>query len=45
MPLKVWFFSHVLLTLALGARNTVPAHRGQSSVPVIETVVHGIGVS
>jgi hypothetical protein len=31
MPLKVWFFSHVSLTLALGARNSVvagaaPAH-------------------
>lgn len=25
MPLKVWFFSHVFLTLALGARNSVVA--------------------
>jgi len=25
MPLEVWFFSHVLLTLALGARNSVVA--------------------
>jgi hypothetical protein len=25
MPLKAWFFSHVFLTLALGARNSVVA--------------------
>lgn len=25
MPLKVWFFSHVFLTLALGVRNSVVA--------------------
>ena len=32
MPLKVWFFSHVLLTLALGARNSVVAGAAPASL-------------
>jgi hypothetical protein len=32
MPLKVWFFSHVLLTLAIGARNSVVAGAAPASL-------------